>query len=99
MLFAHPAVKGLMLGVRVNVDQPRQYEAILAVDHAVYRPGIISPDKSDRIVGKGDVGVAAVGVMPRVFVPGDDPIGIADDGGYQCSIVLIGPETVAPPGA
>jgi hypothetical protein len=70
----------------MNVNQPRQYKTLLAVDHPVCRPGIISPDKSNRIVGKGDVGIAAIGVMPGAFVPGDHPIGIADDGLGHCSV-------------
>ena len=79
VLLAHAAIERLMLRMRMNVDQPRQYQTIRAVDDPVRFPGIITPDKSDRIAGKGDVDVAAVDVTSGAFVLGDEPIGFADE--------------------
>src|SRR6266404_4493922 len=72
MLLAHPAVERLVLRMGMNVDQPGQYQTILTVDDPVRRPGIISADKDDHIVGKGDVDIAPIALTPGAFVPGDD---------------------------
>jgi hypothetical protein len=79
VLLAHPAVEGLVLGMRMDVDQPRQHQPVLAVDHPVRVPAEISSGKGDHAVGKSDVNTPAIGVTPGRLVPGDDPIGIPDD--------------------
>ena len=81
VLLAHAAVERLVLGVRMDVDQPRQHQTILAVDDPVRRPRVIPPDKIDAIVGKGDIDAAPVDLARDAFVPGDDPVGVFDDGG------------------
>ena len=57
---------------------PGNTKPILAVDHPVRRPGVIASDKGDPVVGKGDVDIPAIGVVPGGLVPGNDPIGVAD---------------------
>jgi hypothetical protein len=66
----------------MNVDEPGQDHAFLAVDFSVRRPGVIPSDKRDPIAGKGDIGIPAISVMPGSLVPRNDPIGVAD---YGCS--------------
>ena len=80
VLLAHPAIERLVLGMSMDVDQPGQYQPILTVDHPLRRPGVIASDKDDRAIAKGDVYIAAVDVTLGALVPGDDPVGILDDG-------------------
>ena len=42
--------------------------------------GVIATDKGDRAVGEGDIDAAAIAMLPGRLVPGDDPVGIFDDG-------------------
>ena len=70
VLLAHAAVERLVLGVRMDVDQPRQHQAVLAIDDSVGRPRVIASDKSDQVIGKSDIDAAAVDVPQGAFVPG-----------------------------
>jgi hypothetical protein len=79
MFLAHAAIKRLVLGMRMNVDQSRQHQPILAVDHPIRSTGVIPPDKGDPVFGKSDIDPAAIDMAPGALVPGDDPIGILDD--------------------
>src|SRR5439155_14185552 len=51
------------------------------------RAGIMRSDKDDRAVAEGDVDIAAVDVTPSARVPGDDPIGVTDDGDGHSSVL------------
>jgi hypothetical protein len=72
----------------MDVDEPGQYQPIPAIDHPVRRPGVIASDKDDPVVGKGDVDISAVGVMPGGRVPGNGPIGVVDSCGGQGTVLL-----------
>jgi hypothetical protein len=79
----------LVLRVRMDVDEPGQYEPVPAVDHPVRRPGVIASDKGDPVVGKGDVDISAIGVVPGCLVPGDRPTSVADGSGGQGAVLLL----------
>ena len=64
----------------MDVDEPRQYQPILAVDHPLSRAAVIPPDERDPVVGKDDIDVPPVS-MAGGLVACDDPIGITDYGG------------------
>ena len=81
VLFPHAAVERLVLGVRMDVDQSRQYQAILSVDHPFRYRWVISSDKDDHVVRERDIRTAAVDVPSGTFVPGNDPVGVLDDSG------------------
>jgi hypothetical protein len=72
----------------MDVDEPGQYQPVTAVGHPVRRPGVIASDKGDAIIGKRDVYISAIGVMLGCLVPGNDPIGVADSGSGQGTVLL-----------
>jgi hypothetical protein len=72
----------------MDVDEPRQYQPIPAVDQPVRRPGVIASDKDDPVVGERDIDVPPIGVAPGCLVPGDGPIGVADSSGGQGTVLL-----------
>jgi hypothetical protein len=72
----------------MDVDKPGQYHAVSAVDHPVRRPWVIAADKGDPVVGKGDVDISAIGVVPGCLVPGNGPIGVADSSSGQGTVLL-----------
>src|SRR5215469_6772393 len=80
VFFANSAIEGLVLGVRVDVDQTRHNQPVLAVDYPVSRSRPISSDVSDLVIGEYDVNAAAIDMTFRRLVPGNDPIGVPDEG-------------------
>src|SRR5215472_17644137 len=80
MLFAYSAVERLVLGVRVNVDQPGQYQAVSPLDDPVRRRWIIRSDEDNGVVGKCNVDISAIDMAPGHLVPGNYPAGVSDDG-------------------
>src|SRR5215472_17566040 len=83
VLLAYTAIERLVRGMRMDIDQSGQDQAILAVDDPIRRSRKIPPNEDDSTAGKGDVGIAAVDVTPGSLVPADDPVGIPDDGRGQ----------------
>jgi hypothetical protein len=73
----------------MDVDEPRQYEPILTVDHPVCRPGVVAADKDDPVVGEGDIDISAIGMVSGCLVPGNGPIGVADSSGGQGTVLLV----------
>jgi len=85
VLLAYTTIKRLVLGMRMDVDEARQYQPILAVDNLVCHAAVIPSDEHDRAPGKGNVQMAPVDMTAGGLIPGHDPIGIADNGGGQPS--------------
>jgi hypothetical protein len=78
MLLADAAIQRLMLGMRMDIDQPGHDEAGAAVDRAVGRSGEAGPDEGDPVVGESDIDIAAIDMPAQPFVPGDHPGGVFD---------------------
>ena len=85
-------VHGLAAGVAVDVDEAGHDHRVAAVDFVVDRPGVVAADVGDGAALEDDVGTGHVGVGAGVSrtVPGDEHIGVADDGGGGCGELHIG---------
>jgi hypothetical protein len=78
VFLAHPAVERLVLRMRMNVDEPRQQQPILAIDNPVRGTGVISSGESDLVVDKRDIDAAAIDLVAGCFVPRNNPIEVSD---------------------
>ncbi len=85
VLLADAAVRRLVSGMRVHVDQARHHQPRAPVHGGVGRAAIRRTDMGQRAVVEDDVDAAPVFVAPRGLVPGDDPIGVADGRDHRAS--------------
>src|SRR5262245_66121923 len=66
--------------VRVDVDQSRHDHAVGTIDDPIGGASETGADMGDAIAIKGDVDATAIDMPAGSLIPGDDPIGILDDG-------------------
>src|SRR5260370_28731797 len=69
-----------VLGMRMDVAEPRHDEALAAVDRHIGWPSEAASDKADPLVAERDVEPAPVDVPAEALVPRDDPGGVLDHG-------------------
>ena len=80
-LVGHALAQRLAGRVGVDVDEARHHHALGAVHLHVDLAGIAAADLGHHAAGEDDVAALQVDVAALLGVPGDDPGGVADDGG------------------